>query len=256
MGNTPVTLGHGQFGRVVQITNSTVVKTSNKRDVTLYREATILRKLDHKYIVKFVKYVKSNDELHLEFAGDQTLYDIVTSNDPIQYNIANVIDAIHYLHNSLVAHLDIKLENIVYNRKTNILKLVDFGLSHVYGSNDSEYSLKKKVGTINYTAPEIFHHHPAYSGFKVDVWSLGVVFYACKTGSFPFEQATEHDFRFVHALHAQSMQMSTVECLHNLYDKACLLRPELVRVIDCMLSVDPKCRPSMTMIKQYFEAHA
>ena len=40
-----------------------------------------------------------------------------------------LLNAVEFLHAKSICHRDIKPENIIIDRKTNILKLIDFGLS-------------------------------------------------------------------------------------------------------------------------------
>lgn len=91
------------------------------------------------------------------------------------------------LHTLKIAHLDLKLENILINfeNQTPKLYLADFGQS----VNVTE-ELYAKRGTENYyMAPEI--HQCAgctgcYDGLKADVFSLGVLLFLLVKGNPPF----------------------------------------------------------------------
>lgn len=60
------------------------------------------------------------------------------------------------------------------------VKIIDFGLSQIMMKNER---LFLEVGTLFYQAPEIFLGN--YDQ-KVDIWSLGVIFYILVTGVPPF----------------------------------------------------------------------
>lgn len=63
------------------------------------------------------------------------------------------------------------------------IKVGDFGLA-----TKLEFDSEKKMticGTPNYIAPEILDGHG--HSYEVDIWSLGVVLYACLIGKPPFE---------------------------------------------------------------------
>ena len=62
--------------------------------------------------------------------------------------------ALYYLHSYGIAHRDIKLENILMTDDTDKaeLKLVDFGLSKIFGPNETS---KDPFGTLSYVAPEV-----------------------------------------------------------------------------------------------------
>lgn len=56
--------------------------------------------------------------------------------------------------------------------------------------------MKEQCGTPAYIAPEIISES-GYSGFSVDIWSLGVLLYAMLIGTVPFKATNMKD---LHAL--------------------------------------------------------
>jgi 5'-AMP-activated protein kinase catalytic alpha subunit len=81
-----------------------------------------------------------------------------------------------------VSHRDIKLENLLIDEQ-GTLKIADFGLSNM--TRDGCY-LTTSCGSPNYASPEVIHGK-FYDGQKADIWSCGIVLYACLTGSLPFD---------------------------------------------------------------------
>merc|ERR1719210_1648429 len=61
------------------------------------------------------------------------------------------------------------------------MKLCDFGLSEVCGLS----GLKGEFGTLPYMAPEMLLGQSTYD-VKVDVWSVGSVFYVLLFGKYPY----------------------------------------------------------------------
>jgi serine/threonine protein kinase len=87
-----------------------------------------------------------------------------------------VLQAVQYLHAQCISHRDIKLENILFDLHQNA-KLIDFGFSVPC----KDRKLKVFCGTPSYMAPEIVRR-TEYEGLPVDMWSLGIVLYACLCG--------------------------------------------------------------------------
>ncbi|NLH39973.1 MAG: protein kinase [Elusimicrobia bacterium] len=96
--------------------------------------------------------------------------------------ISSVSDALYEMHNIGIIHRDIKPSNILISRKG--VRLADFGLVK-FSSSNSITTQENFLGTIKYTAPEIFSK--GKPTVKSDMYSLGVVFYELLTATHPFE---------------------------------------------------------------------
>jgi serine/threonine protein kinase len=84
------------------------------------------------------------------------------------------------LNKNGVCHGDLKLENILYDPSFN-LKIIDFGLSEHQNTN----CLMGERGTRYYMAPEIIKNQ-TYDGFKIDIFSLGILMFCLVRGHFPW----------------------------------------------------------------------
>ena len=97
-----------------------------------------------------------------------------------------IVLAIEHCHKQEIAHLDIKLDNILLDSNENV-KLCDFGCSHFFSEK-----LERKCGTIFYGAPET-HQSLNYDKSLADIWSLGILLYVLFTNSYPYEGETEKE---------------------------------------------------------------
>ena len=108
-----------------------------------------------------------------------TLLDYVMKYGPLLEQEARTVmrvllETICECHRRHILHRDIKLENVMFRTSENRLEDVarlDFSFS-IFAPADLAESY---VGTQEYMSPEILKH-TSYSS-KVDVWSLGVLFY-------------------------------------------------------------------------------
>lgn len=101
--------------------------------------------------------------------------------------IRQVIDALLHAQENLIAHRDIKLDNILITQKVEV-KLIDWGLCFIAPKADFKTPCcEGVVGSRYYIAPEILLGKK-YSPFASDMFSLGVSLFAILFGRFPFSE--------------------------------------------------------------------
>ena len=93
-----------------------------------------------------------------------------------------------YAHQQGVIHRDIKPANIHYDPKTNLAKMMDFGIAATERKNGKAESSEHIVGTLTHMAPELLAGEPADR--RSDLYSLGVVIYQLLSGVLPFNAET------------------------------------------------------------------
>nr|ODN89854.1 AUR protein kinase [Cryptococcus depauperatus CBS 7855] len=199
-------LGKGKFGRVYLARSKVpphfivALKCLHKSEIIqgkvenqVRREIEIQQNLRqvlprlHPNILRLYGYFHDNKRIFLvlEFAVKGELYKQLSrlgrfDEKKSSRYIAQMADALSYLHRKHVIHRDIKPENLLVGLNGE-LKIADFGWS-VHAPSNRRNTL---CGTLDYLPPEMVEgkEHTA----AVDLWALGVLCYEFVVGGPPFE---------------------------------------------------------------------
>jgi serine/threonine protein kinase len=151
--------------------------------------------LDHPNIIKFhhvqdEQIVSDGDQeayvslivfelAKFDFAHFSSLGQLVQDEKLVRTYFHQLIAAVEYLHSKKIAHLDIKMENLLLGEDLQ-LKLADF--DGAYTKGDSVYL---GSGSPNYRAPERISKRCS-DPFKADVFSMGIILFVLRTGFLPY----------------------------------------------------------------------
>jgi len=116
--------------------------------------------------------------------------DMVPFEQDVEGFIVQLLEALSYIHQRNIAHLDIKPQNIVLMSEfpNCEIKLCDLEVSRVIQDNEH---IREIIGTPDYVAPEILGMEPIT--LAADIWSLGVLAYVLLTGFSPFGGDTDQE---------------------------------------------------------------
>mmetsp|Transcript_4236 Transcript_4236/g.5926 ORF Transcript_4236/g.5926 Transcript_4236/m.5926 type:complete len:566 (-) Transcript_4236:14-1711(-) len=243
------TLGKGSYGKVYLGIHKTTFqkvalkmigkdKATEKELRNIYREIKIMKLLDHPNIVKLFETIevpeKNSTCLVLEYIEGGELFDYIVNKERLteteaQHFFRQIVAGLHYCHSNLIIHRDLKPENLLLDGKLNI-KINDFGLSNIMKPG---VLLETYCGSPLYSSPEILGE-TSYIGPEVDVWSSGVILYACVTGYLPWDGAT--------------LREQVSNAMAGRYQVPKYISKDCAHLISRMLTVDPKNRATIPEI--------
>jgi len=148
----------------------------------------------------------------------------------IMKQILSGVECLHAEH--MITHRDLKPENFLLKRKGDIsqIRIIDFGLSRFFHPKER---LRTRVGTVYYTAPEVWNENYDNS---CDLWSAGVVMYVLLASYPPFDGDSDQDI-------LRSVMRSKYSFPSPEWDE---ISPEAKSLIRKLLAKNPARRPTAT----------
>ena len=230
-------------------------------------EVAVLRAIDHPNILRLYEVYETTDTIYLitQLCEGGELFDRIIqrgvfSEGEAAVLIAQLLDALTYLHSRGIVHRDVKPENVLIERsdphhlhtpQPSILSptplydhlfLADFGMATNTLTKPRALRASSQLGSVGYMAPEVFSGLPYTEA--CDVWSVGVILYILLAGIPPFiedpvgrEGLGDPFWLYVNQMTEQPSLPLSLE------GKRWEGRSEEVKaLLKGMLEVDPSCR--------------
>lgn len=173
------------------MSKSHLIQENQLENITTERH--ILREAGpHPFVVKCYEAFQTSEAvvLVLEYVNGGDLYDLLKvygclGEEEVRFYLAEVVIGVGELHRRGFVFRDLKLENILVDKKGHV-RLTDFGLGGrvVEGDGDEGKGKGWVGGTAIYWSPEVCRGE--VGGRGADWWALGVLGYVLLTGRGPF----------------------------------------------------------------------
>jgi len=180
-------LGRGKYSEVFQAINVNtengsenetcvvkILKPVSKKKIK--REIKILQNLHGgPNIIKLLAVVKDpisrTPAIITEFINNidfKSLYQTLQDYD-IRYYLFELLKALDFCHSMGIMHRDVKPHNVMIDKETRQLRLIDWGLAEFYHPGQ-EYNVR--VASRYFKGPELLVDYQLYD-YSLDMWSLG-----------------------------------------------------------------------------------
>lgn len=174
------------------------IKTVSRENIDkagIRREIIVLQRLNNDRLVKILKSyhtVQSIIVVSEWLAGGSLFQKLIDaenySETTIMFYFSQLLEAVKYLHDSEIAHLDIRPKACLLDASRKRLKLGSFG-----NAREIQEDILEPLDRClpEFASPEVAQCVPV--SFSSDMFSLGTVLYSCLTGLSPFLAANDKE---------------------------------------------------------------
>jgi histidine kinase len=169
-------------------------------------EYDMIKDLDIEGIIKYYDFTKVNNHqsIIIEDIQGESLDKIIEREGrldiPFLLKISiKIAKALEELHKHNIIHKDIKTLNIIINKETEELRLIDFGISSQVTKESTLAPPETQLdGTLAYISPEQTGRTNQKVDYRSDLYSMGITFYELLTGELPFKSTDAMELVHAH----------------------------------------------------------
>jgi histidine kinase len=159
-------------------------------DTRIYNEAELLKDLYPDEHISIIDYENKAAYVRTYYEGESLLSIIQENTADLKekLNIALLLcDELKVIHNARIIHKDINPSNVIYNKKHQTLKIIDFEHATQVDKQTVAKAYHNIIeGTLLYMAPEQTGRIGKKIDYRSDFYSLGVTLYHLLAGQTPF----------------------------------------------------------------------
>lgn len=194
-------------------------------------EITALKELRHPNITRLVDF--NLEEAHpwfvQEYCAGGDLEDYIKHRGPMLPSTAlsfliEVANGLSYAHKQNKIHRDIKPANIYLRTENGPAVLGDFGLCWEENHGKRLTSTDEAVGSFRFMAPEVRDGRMEIPSWRIDIYSLGKLFYSMLSGGTIFDRENHREDRW-NLVHLRNDL--TMEHINNLLDQMITFDPNM-----------------------------
>ncbi|MDR1455238.1 MAG: protein kinase [Tannerella sp.] len=160
----------------------------------LIKEAKILSEVHHPFVVNVLEVFEENNTAYIamEYIQGCSLKYMLDAQGPLPEKkvlkyIYQIGQALNFVHQKNILHLDIKPSNILIDKRNNA-RLIDFGVSKRYDIEQQETSTTLLTLSKGFASIEQYDDEGIQSfSPRPDIYSLGATMYNLLTGVIPTE---------------------------------------------------------------------
>ncbi|KAI0332828.1 kinase-like protein [Cubamyces sp. BRFM 1775] len=141
----------------------------------------------------------------LDLAPNGDLADLVKKHGSLalpcaRWYIAQIVDAVLWMHSKGVLHRDLKPENVLLDDELRV-KISDFGSAYLAPDGDLSPRSSSFVGSAAYVSPELLNRSSKTTSRSSDLWAIGCTVYFVIAGVPAFAAMNDYQsFRKIEAL--------------------------------------------------------